>query len=127
MTQHVLTQGGYGLPVDALVSSLGQRPYLPPGQDPQFTLLHDETRSILSSPDFSCVLEICLDRATEILFSDLDETVFSKSDHNGGDEARIQLAGLLPGLANWSDSTLRGTPNEMVDVRSRRYALMTLA
>ncbi|KAF8889722.1 Peroxin-3-domain-containing protein [Gymnopilus junonius] len=102
---------------------------LPPQQtassllDPAFLSLLEETRGILSSPDFVRVLEVCLDRAMEVLFESLENNVFARADDGGDAEAlgvheskhRIRLAGLLPGLARWSQLALDGLPNELVD------------
>ena len=49
-------------------------PLLPPNlqahlDDPGFSALLEETRTILCSSDFSRVLEVCLDSATEILYT----------------------------------------------------------
>jgi hypothetical protein len=95
--------------------------------DEPFIALFEETRSILASSDFAGVLEVCLDRATEVLFEGLEKNVFGRdaAAHvaGGGDGAvgveveRIRLAGLLPGLARWSQLALNGLPNELVDVR----------
>ena len=109
--------------------------YLPPPHPPtQFSLLDEpfialveETRSILASSDFAVVLEMCLDRATEVLFEGLEKNVYGRDAgaHVAGGEdgavgvevERIRLAGLLPGLARWSQLALNGLPNELVDVR----------
>jgi peroxin-3 len=103
---HVLTQAG----IPSHVATL---------HTPVFTSLLDETRSIISSADFQRVLEVCLDRATEMLINSLNENVFvdegKRVDDNGG-ETRLRLAGLLPGLARWSQLALNGLPNELVDV-----------
>lgn len=89
-------------------------------QPPAFTALLDETRAIISSADFVYVLEVCLDRATEILFLNLENNVFVESEQpmidGGVDAVRIRLAGLLPGLARWSQLAMRGLPNELIDV-----------
>ena len=85
--------------------------------DPGFSALLAETRTILSSPDFSRVLEVCLDMATEVLFAGLEKNVFVPNEPAPGDDVlRIRLAGLLPGLARWSQLALNGLPNELVDV-----------
>ena len=97
-------------------------PLLPPNlqahlDDPGFSALLEETRTILCSSDFSRVLEVCLDTATEILFAGLEKNVFVPNEPAPGDDVlRIRLAGLLPGLARWSQLTLNGLPNELVDV-----------
>jgi len=84
--------------------------------DPRFSTLLAETRSILSSSDFSRVLEVCLDTATEVLFAGLEKNVFVPNEPASGDDVlRIRLAGLLPGLARWSQLALNGLPNELVD------------
>ncbi|KAJ7497767.1 Peroxin-3 [Mycena latifolia] len=108
-TQHVLTQGGY--------ASTSHLPPRPAPQRDAFTLLLDETREIISSPDFACVFEACLDRATEVLLSSVENAVFASSRDAvlPGEEVRIRLAGLLPGLARWSHLALNGLPNELVD------------
>jgi peroxin-3 len=94
--------------------------------DEPFIALIEETRSILASSDFAVVLEVCLDRATEVLFEGLEKNVFGRdaADVAGGKDGavgveveRIRLAGLLPGLARWSQLALNGLPNELVDVR----------
>lgn len=105
--QHVLTQGGVS-------------PWLATHHDPVFTSLLEETRSLISSPDFERVLELGLDRAMEILFDGLQKNVFvdsnGPSDEPGQEILRLRLAGLLPGLARWSHLALNGLPNELVDV-----------
>ena len=97
--------------------------------DEPFIALIEETRSILASSDFAVVLEVCLDRATEVLFEGLEKNVFGrdaaaaaefageKDGAVGVEVERIRLAGLLPGLARWSQLALNGLPNELVDVR----------
>ncbi|KAF8816113.1 hypothetical protein BYT27DRAFT_7209030 [Phlegmacium glaucopus] len=102
------------------------QPFLPPLpppnvqahllDDPGFSALIAETRTILSSSDFSRVLEVCLDTATEVLFAGLEKNVFVPNEPAPGDDVlRIRLAGLLPGLARWSQLALNGLPNELVD------------
>ncbi|KIM36269.1 hypothetical protein M413DRAFT_449317 [Hebeloma cylindrosporum] len=98
--------------------------------DEPFIALIEETRSILASADFAVVLEVCLDRATEVLFEGLEKNVYGRDvpspvvageGEDGGEGAvgveveRIRLAGLLPGLARWSQLALNGLPNELVD------------
>ncbi|KAF7321983.1 hypothetical protein MKEN_00720900 [Mycena kentingensis (nom. inval.)] len=108
-TQHVLTQGGY--------ASSSSPP--PSASDDPFTALLDETRAIITSPDFAYVFESCLDRATDVLLSSVENAVFmptaSAEAVAPGEEVRIRLAGLLPGLARWSHLALNGLPNELVD------------
>lgn len=104
--QHVLTQGG--IP-----------PYLAAHHDAAFSSILQETRSLISSSDFERVLEVCLDKATDILFDGLQNNVFVESGNRldeSGQELRLRLAGLLPGLARWSHLALNGLPNELVDV-----------
>ena len=58
-----------------------------------------------------------MDTATEVLFAGLEKNVFvPKEPAQGDDVLRIRLAGLLPGLARWSQLALNGLPNELVDV-----------
>ncbi|KAJ3510473.1 hypothetical protein NLJ89_g4654 [Agrocybe chaxingu] len=87
--------------------------------DEPFASLMSETRSVLASRDFACVLEVCLDRATAVLFDGLEKNVFIPSGSiagiGSGEEVRIRLAGLLPSLARWSQLALDGLPNELVD------------
>ena len=87
-------------------------------QDPAFTDLLAETQSIIGSCDFAFVLEACLDRASEIMFMNLKQSVFeSATDGASSTEVeRMRLADLLPGLARWSALAMRGNPNELVDV-----------
>ncbi|KAJ6594399.1 Peroxin-3 [Mycena capillaripes] len=109
-TQHVLTQGGY--------ASLSQLPPSPrtSEKDP-FNVLLEETRAIVCSPDFAYTFEACLDRATEVLLSSVESAVFASATEAAapGEEVRIRLAGLLPGLARWSHLALNGLPNELID------------
>ncbi|KAF8334407.1 Peroxin-3-domain-containing protein [Amanita rubescens] len=90
-------------------------PMLKHVQDPPFVSLVEETRAVITSPDFEYVLEACLDSATSVLFEGLEKSVFVASEDAPGEEVRIRLAGLLPGLAKWSRLALRGLPNELVD------------
>ncbi|KIL66613.1 hypothetical protein M378DRAFT_74956 [Amanita muscaria Koide BX008] len=83
--------------------------------DPLFISLIEETRAVIKSPDFEHVLEACLDRATAVLFDGLEKNVFVSSETAPGEEVRIRLAGLLPGLTRWSRLALNGIPNELVD------------
>ncbi|KAG6867655.1 hypothetical protein C0993_012674 [Termitomyces sp. T159_Od127] len=147
---HVLTQGGFpsqsSIPapydllefddLSAASSQLSQSQHLPHPhlastlppihphpQDPAFLSLLDETRSIINSSDFACVLESCLDRATEVLFAGLEKSVFVSSEPNlpPGEPVRIRLADLLPGLSRWSHLALDALPNELVDVSRLCY------
>lgn len=150
-THHVLIQGGFPLHASYTSSTSSQITHhftaspavipslttthpsdflLPPthiqDQDPGFTALIEETRGIISSPDFASVLETCLDRATQVLFVGLEKNVFVDTatatvedgtipgEEEEG-EVRIRLAGLLPGLARWSSLALNGLPNELAD------------
>jgi peroxin-3 len=106
--QHVLTQGGIS-------------PYIAAHHDPVFSSLLDETRNLIKSSDFERVLELGLERATDVLFDGLQKNVFVDPNSPQLDESqnsvRLRLAGLLPGLARWSHLALNGLPNELVDVR----------
>lgn len=89
---------------------------------PAFDKLLEETRSLLQSPDFSIVLESCLDRATDTLFKSIRDTIFvqgGSSVNEDGAPLQLRLAGLLPGMARWSHLAFNGLPNELVDVRTR--------
>jgi hypothetical protein len=106
--QHILVQGG--IP-----------PHSATHHTRLFNSLLDETRAIITSPNFERVLELCLDRTTEILFDGLRKNVFAESEKRvdeTGQDMRLRLAGLLPGLARWSHLALNGLPNELVDVSS---------
>lgn len=83
-------------------------------QGPAFTVLLEETRDLLSSPDFMLVLERCLDSGTETLLEGLRKNVFVGEEDESG-EVKMRLAGMLPGLARWSALALNGLPNELVD------------
>ncbi|PFH46414.1 hypothetical protein AMATHDRAFT_155140 [Amanita thiersii Skay4041] len=83
--------------------------------DEPFMSLVAEMREIITSSDFEYVLEACLDRATAVLFDGLERSVFVSSETAPGEEVRIRLAGLLPGLSRWSRLALHGLPNELVD------------
>lgn len=65
---------------------------------PLFTSLLAGTRNTIVSADFERVLEVCVDRATEVLFDGLERNVFDES-MSGGAESRLRLASLLRGLA----------------------------
>ncbi|RDB16202.1 Peroxisomal biogenesis factor 3 [Hypsizygus marmoreus] len=84
-------------------------------QDPNFTALLNETRSVISSADFTRVLEVCLDSATGVLFDALERDVFVSPDVAPGEAVRIRLAGLLPGLARWSREAVESVPCVLVD------------
>jgi len=103
--QHVLIQGGVPPPLATHHDSI-------------FTSLLDETRNLILSSDFERVLELGLDRATEVLFDGLQKNIFV-DPNNPSDESqeslRLRLAGLLPGLGRWSHLALNGLPNELVD------------
>jgi peroxin-3 len=104
--QHILIQGG--IPAHHATN-----------HTPLFMSILDETRAIITSPDFERVLEVCLDSATDILFDGLQKNAFVESGRGvdeSSQEMRLRLAGLLPGLARWSHLALNGLPNELVDV-----------
>ena len=109
MLQHVLTQGG--IP-----------PWLATAPDATFDTFLTETRTHVASASFERVLEVSLDRATDVLFRGVEKNVFgSYADVEdsllGGQEPRERLAAMLPGLARWCHLALEGLPNELVDVR----------
>jgi peroxin-3 len=88
---------------------------------PPFDRLLEETRSLLQSPDFSVVLESCLDRATDTLFNSIKDTIFVRDGSSANDDdapLQLILASLLPGMARWSHLAFNGLPNELVDVRT---------
>jgi peroxin-3 len=84
--------------------------------EPAFMVLLEETRDLLTSPDFALVLERALDQATSLLFDGLSQNVFTGDESEEG-EIRLRTASVLPGLARWSSLALNGMPNELVDVR----------
>jgi peroxin-3 len=98
--------------------------------DEPFASLLSETRSALSSPDFAQVLSVSLDHATEILFESLEKNIFRPSStregEGKGEEVRLRLAALLPGLAKWSQLALNGLPNELIDVSFLFLAIIRL-
>ncbi|KAG1778302.1 Peroxin-3 [Suillus placidus] len=117
-TAHVLAQGGA----------------LPQFNDPTFSSLLSQTRAYLAGPDFTYALSAALDRATVVLVEGLRAKVFvdlnttnvpeglsatNPIDLTGEEETKeeikIRLAGLLPGLARWSQLALNAVPNELVD------------
>ncbi|KIJ64887.1 hypothetical protein HYDPIDRAFT_111547 [Hydnomerulius pinastri MD-312] len=110
--------------------------------DLRFNTLLAETRAYFSGGDFAHALTCALDRATDVLMDGLRARVFvdlgsavnvpeggdvhaqpgggPEVAHGGGGdwekgEVKIRLAGLLPGLARWSQLALNSTPNELVD------------
>lgn len=110
--QHVLTQGGVSL--DTLAAGAPDDDY--DKNDPTFASLLSETRSLITSSDFSRVLEVCLDKGTDVLFDGLRRNVFVDESGQASEEVKLRLAGLLPGLVNWSHLALNGLPNELIDV-----------
>ncbi|RDX52464.1 hypothetical protein OH76DRAFT_1499015 [Lentinus brumalis] len=105
--QHVLTQGG--LPT-----------WLAAAHDPKFDAFLSETRTHVASGSFERVLEVCLDRTTEVLFNGVKRDIFST--HLQDDDASLEpaehrerLAAMLPTLARWCHLALEGLPNELVD------------
>ncbi|KAG1749450.1 Peroxin-3-domain-containing protein [Suillus lakei] len=102
--------------------------------DPIFTSLLAQTRAYLAGPDFAYALSAALDRATVVLVDGLRAKVFVDStttnvpeglsatnpidltvEEDTKEEIKIRLAGLLPGLARWSQLALNAVPNELVD------------
>ncbi|KAG1851807.1 Peroxin-3-domain-containing protein [Suillus tomentosus] len=102
--------------------------------DPIFSSLLSQTRAYLSGPDFAYALSAALDRATIVLVDGLRAKVFVDSNSTNfpdglsatnpidltveeemKEEIKIRLAGLLPGLARWSQLALNAVPNELVD------------
>lgn len=101
--QHVLTQGG--IPLRSATAP-----------DARFHQLVTETHTYLHSASCARVLEVCLDRATEVLDVGIQQHVFGRSDATiPGEEGRERLAGMLPGLARWCHLALEGLPNVLVD------------
>ncbi|OBZ77019.1 Peroxisomal biogenesis factor 3 [Grifola frondosa] len=100
--QHVLTQGG----IPARLAN---------ASDTKFESLLSETRTHLSSGSFERVLEVCLDQATDILFSGVEKHPLRGPSSVLGQEPRERLAGMLPGLARWCHLALEALPNELVD------------
>lgn len=70
------------------------------------------------------MLEVCLDEATETLFSALQRQVFNSGaarygvDTDDVEQPRERLAAMLPGLARWCHRAFDTLPNELVDVRA---------
>lgn len=108
----------------------------PPAEfnDPIFSSLLSQTRAYLAGPDFTYALSAALDRATVVLVDGLRTKVFVDSsttndpeglsatnpidltgEEETKEEIKIRLAGLLPGLARWSQLALNAVPNELVD------------
>ncbi|KAG2128811.1 Peroxin-3-domain-containing protein [Suillus cothurnatus] len=102
--------------------------------DPIFSSLLSQTRAYLAGPDFAYALSAALDRATVVLVDGLRAKVFVDSNTTNDpeglsatnpidltveeetkEEIKIRLAGLLPGLARWSQLALNAVPNELVD------------
>ncbi|KAG2363067.1 Peroxin-3-domain-containing protein [Suillus spraguei] len=102
--------------------------------DPIFSSLLTQTRAYLAGLDFAYALSAALDRATVVLVDGLRAKVFVDSntpnvpeglsatnpidltvEEETKEEIKIRLAGLLPGLARWSQLALNAVPNELVD------------
>ncbi|RXW15691.1 hypothetical protein EST38_g10173 [Candolleomyces aberdarensis] len=119
------------VPKNGNAASTTSNPYPHISSDSQFLSLLAETRELVESADFARVLEGCLDRGVECLVTGLEKNVFvdsgvkrGGSGEGGGaaagtaageEEVRIRLAGVLPGLARWSQLALGGVPSELVD------------
>ncbi|KAI0252869.1 Peroxin-3 [Lactifluus subvellereus] len=113
MLSHLLTCGGFPLAhSDA--------------HEPAFMALLEETRDLLTSPDFALVLERSLDGATKLLSDGLSQNVFVGEESEGG-EVRLRTASVLPGLARWSSLALNGLPNELVDCLSDSHEVASFA
>ncbi|KAF9045040.1 Peroxin-3-domain-containing protein [Panaeolus papilionaceus] len=110
------------LRVDGL-QDLKSTTYIPPPpvpplhllNDPPFNALLEETRTVLRSEDFLRVLEVALDKATEVLMAGIEKDLFGIGRGDIPSEERIRLAGLLPGLAKWSREVMLQLPNNLVD------------
>lgn len=128
---HVLVQGGFSPSHPPQYKPIGSA-YQPPrpsiSHQDKFTTLLTRTLNVISSSDFTYVLDVCLDRATEVLFSSISPSAGgewefgdpSTADKGAGASTmneRVRLAALLPGLARWSQLALEGLPNVLVDVR----------
>lgn len=86
--------------------------------------LLEETRSRLGSPDFAVVLGAALEAAADVLSAGLLHNVFpqgAEGEEVPEEEARVRLAGMLPGMARWSKLALTGLPNELVDVSGSSF------
>ena len=92
--------------------------------DATFDAILEETRTHLASGSFDRVLEVCLDKGTDMLFSGIEKNIFA---HEAGEwddpntvglsqEPKVRLAGMLPPLARWCRLALEGLPNELIDV-----------
>jgi hypothetical protein len=97
-----------------------------PDLDPSFTALLAETATVISSPNFSKVVEAALDHISEeLLLSGILANVFGRKQPDEEEasqetaEPRMRLAAMLPGLARWSRLALTGLPNELVNVGAR--------
>ncbi|KAI5117910.1 hypothetical protein M0805_003603 [Coniferiporia weirii] len=87
-----------------------------PESDPTFARLLGELRETVISPAFAQVLEVSLDRATDVLFDGLRRDAFGGADADMDTELeKPRLANLLPALARWAHSALDTMPNELVD------------
>lgn len=108
-----------------------------------FSSLLSQTRAYLAGPDFTYALSAALDRATVVLVDGLRTKVFVDSsttndpeglsatnpidltgEEETKEEIKIRLAGLLPGLARWSQLALNAVPNELVDVSVRLFGFV---
>lgn len=83
--------------------------------DPFFETLLAESRATASSPDFTHVLKACLNQATNMMLSNVEESLF-RQDFSSGEETRVKLAAILPSFSSWSQAALNTLPNELVDV-----------
>jgi len=88
--------------------------------------LLEETRDLLTSPNFALVLERALDRATSLLFDGLSQNVFVGQEGEEG-EVRLRTASVLPGLARWSNLALNGLPNQLVDCLADSHEMASFA
>jgi len=117
-------------PTSSALSHLLTRGGFPPAHndthEPAFMALLEETRDLLTSPNFALVLERALDRATSLLFDGLSQNVFVGQEGEEG-EVRLRTASVLPGLARWSNLALNGLPNQLVDCLADSHEMASFA
>jgi len=84
-------------------------------QSTSFDGILSETRALFATPQFSEVLDACVESAVDNLMDSLegDGRVFAPGDD--ADPPRVRLASILPPLASWSRNSLLALPSELVD------------
>ncbi|KDN42029.1 hypothetical protein RSAG8_07074, partial [Rhizoctonia solani AG-8 WAC10335] len=86
--------------------------------DPALSTLLSASHTHISSADFAIALRKCLDFGTIAMKDGLIRSgEFGEITNTGadGENAKVKLAALLPGVARWTHLALNGVPNEIIE------------